>query len=71
MIKELMYIECKSGYNDDGPAWIGYVKTSRTYRTIYFNVGPYILMTMRLGALPNMAEITRILRQGNCIGSAA
>lgn len=37
MIKELMYIECKSGYNDDGPAWIGYVKTSRTYRTIYFN----------------------------------
>lgn len=37
MIHELMYIECKSGYNDDGPAWVGYVKASRTYRTIYFN----------------------------------
>lgn len=37
MIRELMYVELKSGYNDDGPAWIGYVKASRTYRTIYFN----------------------------------
>lgn len=37
MIRELMYIELKSGYSDDGPAWIGYVKTSRTKKTIYFN----------------------------------
>lgn len=28
MIKDLMYIELKTGYSDDGPAWIGYVKTS-------------------------------------------
>ena len=37
MIRELMYIELKSGYSDDGPAWIGYVKTSKTKNTIYFN----------------------------------
>lgn len=37
MMKELMYIEKKSGYSDDGPAWIGYVKTSKTKRTVYFN----------------------------------
>ena len=24
MIKDLMYIELKTGYSDDGPAWIGY-----------------------------------------------
>lgn len=37
MIRDLMYIELKSGYSDNGPAWIGYVKTSRTKNTIYFN----------------------------------
>lgn len=37
MIKDLMYIELKSGYSDDGPAWIGYVKTSKSKKTIYFN----------------------------------
>lgn len=35
--KDLMYIELKTGYSDDGPAWIGYVKTSKTKKTIYFN----------------------------------
>ena len=37
MIKDLMYIELKTGYSDDGPAWIGYVRTSKTKKTIYFN----------------------------------
>ncbi len=37
MIRDLMYIELKSGYSDDGPAWIGYVKTSKSRKTIYFN----------------------------------
>ena len=32
-----MYIELKTGYSDDGPAWIGYVQTSKTRKTIYFN----------------------------------
>ena len=33
----LKYIELKSGYNNDGPAWIGHVTTSKSGRTIYFN----------------------------------
>lgn len=37
MINDLMYIELKSGYSDDGPAWIGRVKVSKTGKTIYFN----------------------------------
>ncbi len=32
-----MYIELKTGYSDDGPAWIGYVKMSKSGNTIYFN----------------------------------
>lgn len=34
---ELMYIEKKAGYSDDGPAWIAYVQRSKSGRTIYFN----------------------------------
>ena len=33
----LRYVELKSGYSDNGPAWIGYVTPSKTGRTIYFN----------------------------------
>ena len=33
----LRYIEQKTGYHDDGPAWIGYVLPSKTGRTVYFN----------------------------------
>lgn len=34
---DIKYIELKTGYNDDGPAWIGKVKISRSGNTIYFN----------------------------------
>ena len=37
MVYDLMYIELKTGYADDGPAWIGYVMTSKSGKTIYFN----------------------------------
>lgn len=37
MKQELRYIECKSGYMDDGPAWIGYVQYSRSGKMVYFN----------------------------------
>ena len=37
MINNLMYIELKMGYSDDDLAWIGYVKTSKSKKTIYFN----------------------------------
>ena len=33
----LKYIELKTGYNDNGPAWIGRVKSSKSGRTLYFN----------------------------------
>jgi len=34
---EIRYIELKTGYNDNGPAWIGKVKLSKSGQTIYFN----------------------------------
>lgn len=37
MKPELKYIELKSGYSDDGPAWIGHVEFSKSGRTVYFN----------------------------------
>lgn len=37
MLEDVKYIELKSGYSDDGPAWIGKVKSSKTGKTIYFN----------------------------------
>ncbi len=37
MIKNFIYIELKTGYSDDGPAWIGYVRTSKSKKTVYFN----------------------------------
>ena len=34
---DIRYIELKTGYHDDGPAWIGNVKESKSGRTLYFN----------------------------------
>ena len=34
---EIRYIELKTGYNDNGPAWIGKVTLSKSGQTIYFN----------------------------------
>jgi hypothetical protein len=34
---EIKYVELKSGYADNGPAWIGRVKNSKTGNTVYFN----------------------------------
>jgi hypothetical protein len=33
----IKYIELKSGYSDDGPAWIGRVQSSNSGKTLYFN----------------------------------
>ena len=35
--ENILYIELKSGYSDDGPAWIGKVRYSKTRQTVYFN----------------------------------
>ena len=37
MNQELKYIELKSGYSDNGPAWIGKVELSKSGKTVYFN----------------------------------
>jgi hypothetical protein len=37
MRTELKYIELKSGYGDNGPAWIGKVEFSKSGKTVYFN----------------------------------
>ncbi len=37
MKKEMKYIELKTGYNDNGPAWIALVSFSKTGQTIYFD----------------------------------
>ena len=33
---ELRYIELKTGWNDNGPAWIGFVTESRSGKMVYF-----------------------------------
>jgi hypothetical protein len=33
----LRYIELKTGYRDNGPAWIGFVQLSKSGRTVYFD----------------------------------
>ncbi|WP_128331539.1 hypothetical protein [Apibacter sp. HY039] len=37
MNSEIKYIELKSGYSHNGPAWIGFVNFSKSKQTIYFN----------------------------------
>jgi hypothetical protein len=37
MKSQIKYIELKTGYTDDGPAWIGKVEFSKSGKTIYFN----------------------------------
>ncbi|MCD9014427.1 hypothetical protein [Parachryseolinea silvisoli] len=37
MKAELIYVELKTGYGDNGPAWIGNGFYNRTRKTVYFN----------------------------------
>lgn len=37
MKRQIKYIELKTGYNDDGPAWVGEVEFSKSGQTVYFN----------------------------------
>ena len=37
MKRQLSYIELKTGYSDNGPAWIGLVEFSKTGQTLYFD----------------------------------
>lgn len=37
MKPEIKYIELKSGFSDNGPAWIGLAEFSKSGQTVYFN----------------------------------
>jgi len=37
MKPQIKYIELKTGYTDNGPAWIGKVEFSQSGKTVYFN----------------------------------
>lgn len=37
MKQQITYIELKTGYSDDGPAWIGIVEFSKSGQTVYFD----------------------------------
>jgi hypothetical protein len=37
MKQKLFYVELKTGFNDNGPAWIGKAYFSKSGQTIYFN----------------------------------
>ncbi len=37
MNQRLIYVELKSGYSDDGPAWIGLSGLSKSGKTVYFS----------------------------------
>lgn len=37
MKNRLVYVELKSGYSDNGPAWIGRAGASKSGATVYFN----------------------------------
>lgn len=52
----LKYIELKTGYDDNGPAWIARVKPSKSGRTLYFN-GRALRQSGR-GASGNHVDIT-------------
>jgi hypothetical protein len=41
----IKYIELKTGYSDNGPAWIGKVKFSKSKKTIYFNNKAFMKIT--------------------------
>ncbi len=37
MKPELKYVELKTGFSDNGPAWVGMVDFSKSKQTVYFN----------------------------------
>lgn len=37
MKPSLIYVELKTGYSDNGPAWIGFSSSSKSGATVYFN----------------------------------
>jgi hypothetical protein len=55
-MRVLKYIEKYTGTNHNGPAWIAYVQTSRSGRTIYFN-GRALQASTRGGGMGNHYDL--------------
>ena len=55
-MRVLKYIEKCTGRNHNGPAWIAYVQTSRSGRTVYFN-GCALQATSGGGAVGNHYDL--------------
>ena len=65
---ELRYIELKTGWNDNGPAWIGFVKESRSGKMVYFNDHAFLRHS---GEYSNYIDVETqeeylMKRQSNC-----
>jgi hypothetical protein len=54
--RRLMYIELKTGFSDNGPAWISSVTFSKSGETIYFN-GKALKRSHRGGSPGNYADL--------------
>ena len=52
----LKYIELKTGYSDNGPAWVARVRLSKSGRTVYFN-GKALKRAVRGGVEGNHYDI--------------
>lgn len=52
----LRYIELKTGFNGNGPAWIGHVQGSHSGRTMYFN-GKAFRRTKRATSSANYYDV--------------
>lgn len=53
---DLIYVDLKTGYNDNGPAWIGFAGYSKTGATLYFN-GKAFKSLKGLGISANYYEV--------------
>ncbi len=56
--RRLMYVELKTGYSDNGPAWISYVRFSKTGRTIYFRDRELLRLKGGGGAYSNYLDVS-------------
>jgi hypothetical protein len=59
----LRYIELKSGYSDNGPAWIGFAEFSKSGQTIYFN-GQAFRSIGGSGIAGNFVDVERVTNTG-------
>ncbi len=67
---DIRYIELKTGYQDNGPAWIGKVSVSKTGKTVYFNDHAFQRYNAAIGNYidiesGDMYWISRVKKDGN------